>query len=243
MKLEINHNSPLPLHTQIEKLIRNLIKLEKYSDGNNYIPKEVDLSNKLGVSRNTVRKAITKLVYEGLLERKKGAGTFVKKSEITTSLSDWHSFTHEMNDKGVPFQNIFIKAEYIKTDERLSKLFNIKEGRKVLKLERVRGIDGEAVVYFISWFHPRIELNDNDNFEKPLYEILEDKYSIIPKISEEKIKAKLASAKIANILNIKSASPILYREREVLDPGSRIIEYNIGYYRADRFTYSIKIKS
>jgi GntR family transcriptional regulator len=59
--------------------------------------------------------------------------------------------------------------------------------------------------------------------------------------SNENISARLAGP-MAGILQIPADAPILFRERFVYDPGDRPIEYNVGYYRADKFTYSIDIK-
>jgi GntR family transcriptional regulator len=44
------------------------------------------------------------------------------------------------------------------------------------------------------------------------------------------------------MLRIAPGEPVLIRERFVLDPGDRPVEYNIGYYHAERFTYSIEIR-
>jgi len=78
MKITLNHNSPIPLHVQIEEQLRIEIAAEEYQKGVK-LPNEMDLSKQLGISRSTLRQSINKLVYEGLLVRKKGVGTFAKK--------------------------------------------------------------------------------------------------------------------------------------------------------------------
>mgnify|MGYP000293768196 FL=1 len=65
-------------------------------------------------------------------------------------------------------------------------------------------------------------------------------YGIIVKTSKEKISASLAGERIAEKLDIKTTDPILIRERFVYDVNQVPIEYNIGYYRADSFTYTIE---
>ncbi len=72
MTLKIDHNSKLPLHVQVENLMRELISSPTYSNGTTFLPKEIELANTLGVSRSTIRQATNKLEYEGLLKRKKG---------------------------------------------------------------------------------------------------------------------------------------------------------------------------
>ena len=71
---KVDHSSPVPLHIQVEGLLRDLIERPAYQNGK-LLPKEVDLAKRLGISRNTIRQATNKLEHENLLSRKKGVGT------------------------------------------------------------------------------------------------------------------------------------------------------------------------
>lgn len=236
----VDHKSPLPLHAQVETILRNLIELPEYQNGK-MLPNEVHMANKLGISRNTVRQATNKLVYEQLLVRKKGVGTRVAKNNITTKLNKWTSFTHEMDEKGVVFKNYSVKVSRVVPDKEIQQLFNISEGAKVIKLERLRGLEKGPIVYFISYFNPLTGLTETEDYSKPLYEKLENEHHITVAVSKEGISAILANKKLAEKLNISIGDPILFRKRVVCDPGDRPIEYNLGYYRADSFTYTIDI--
>jgi GntR family transcriptional regulator len=236
----IDHKSVLPLHLQVEEMLRKLIEQPEYQNGK-LLPNEVHIARKLGISRNTVRQAANKLVHEQLLVRKKGVGTKVVKNNITTKLNKWTSFTHEMDEKGVVFKNYSIKVTAVVPDKEICSLFNINPKTKVIKLERLRGLNKGPVVYFISYFHPRIGLTEKEDFSKPLYETLEKDHHVSVAVSKEGISAIIANKKLAEKLNIKIGDPILFRKRVVCDPGDRPIEYNIGYYRADSFTYTIDI--
>jgi GntR family transcriptional regulator len=241
LKIEIDHTSALPLHLQVEKMLRELIEKPEYQNGK-LLPNEINLAKKLGISRSTVRQATNKLVYERLLVRKKGVGTKVAKNNITTKLNKWTSFTHEMDEKGMVFKNYSIKVTMVQPDKEIQQLFNIRDGVKVLRMERLKGPDSGPVVYFISYFHPRTELTADDDFSKPLYETLERDHHIVATVSKEGISAILADTKLSKLLQIKVGDPILFRKRVVCDAGDRPIEYNLGYYRADRFTYTIDIE-
>lgn len=236
----INHKSPLPLHVQVEKMLRNLIEQPEYQNGKMF-PNEVHIAKKLGISRNTVRQATNKLVYERLLVRKKGVGTRVAKNNITTKLNKWTSFTHEMDEKGVSFKNYTVKVSSVFPDKEIQQLFKIADRVKVIKLERLRGLDKGPIVYFISYFHPATGLTEKEDYSHPLYEKLELEHHISVAVSKESISAILANKKLADKLNISVGDPILFRKRVVCDPGDRPIEYNLGYYRADSFTYTIDI--
>ncbi|MBS1745896.1 MAG: GntR family transcriptional regulator [Bacteroidetes bacterium] len=238
--LAIDHKSVLPLHLQVEGMLRKLIEQPEYQNGK-LLPNEVHIAKKLGISRNTVRQAANKLVQERLLVRKKGVGTKVAKNSLTTRLNKWTSFTHEMDEKGVAFKNYSIKVSWVVADKEICSLFNIKEKTKVIKLERLRGLNKGPIVYFISYFHPRTGLTEKEDFSKPLYERLEKEHNVTVAVSKEGISAILANKRLAEKLNIKVGDPILLRKRVVCDPGDRPIEYNLGYYRADSFTYTIDI--
>jgi len=236
----IDHTSSLPLHIQVEEMLRKLIDQPEYQNGK-LLPNEIHIAKRLGISRSTVRQATNKLVYERLLIRKKGVGTKVAKNNISTHLDKWTSFTHEMDEKGMVFRNYSIKVSMVLPDKEIQQLFNIAEGIKVLKMERVKGPESGPVVHFVSYFHPRTGLTADDDFSKPLYETLEKKHHIVAALSREGISAILADMKISKLLNVKPGDPILFRKRVVCDPGDRPFEYNLGYYRADRFTYTIDI--
>lgn len=239
--LKIDHSSTTPLHSQIEYLLRKMIENPEYQNGK-MLPTEVEIAKLLGISRNTVRQATNKLVFESLLVRKKGVGTKVAKNIISTKLNKWVSFTHEMDEKGVNFKTYSLKVSWTFADNQVAELFDIAKKTKLLKLERIRGLETGPIVCFISYFHPRIGLDGNEDFSKPLYEMLENEHHIVAAISKEGISAILADQELSKKLHINEGDPILFRKRIVCDPGDRPIEYNLGYYRADRFTYTIDIE-
>jgi GntR family transcriptional regulator len=241
MDFNIDHSSKLPLHFQVEELLRKLIVQPKYTSGE-FLPVEVELAKQLGVSRNTIRQATNKLEYEGLIIRKKGYGTKVAEKSFTTQLDSWHSFTQEMNNKGIAFKNYIIKAQWVESDKKIATFFNIPIKTKVIKLSRLRGDKKGPFVYFESYFHPRIGITTDEDFNLPLYELLEKKFNTIVSTSREKIKARLATKITAERLKIKMGEPIMLRERFVSGLGDKPVEYNIGFYIAEKFTYSIEIK-
>jgi GntR family transcriptional regulator len=85
----------LPLHKQAELYLRNLIEQDEYKEGK-MLPNEIELSEQLKMSRNTLRQAINTLVSEGLLIRKRGIGTQVAEKNIASEATNWLSFSQEM---------------------------------------------------------------------------------------------------------------------------------------------------
>src|SRR3569833_3736608 len=102
--LRIDHNSPVPLRAQVEQLLRDLVLKSDYQKGG-LLPDEMALAAELGVSRGTVRSGISKLVFEGVLERKAGVGTRVSNQHLESGISAWRSFTREMASKGIEVEN------------------------------------------------------------------------------------------------------------------------------------------
>jgi len=229
------------MHLQVEQLLRRLIELPEYKDGA-YLPRETDLAGQLGISRNTIRQATNKLHYEGLIIRKKGLGTKVAKKAVTTRLDNWYSFTHEMSERGIAFKNYLLETSWQEIDLKLSRFFDLPEKTSLVKLCRLRGDDDGPFVYFESYFHSRIGITPEEDFSVPLYELLEKKYNTPVKTSREEIRARKANSPIARLLRITAGDPVLVRERFVLDPGGRPVEYNIGFYNAEKFTYTIEIQ-
>jgi len=241
MNLKIDHNSTKPLHKQAEELIRKLIDTPEYSEGQ-YLPKEVYLSEQLKISRNTLRQAISTLVTEGLLVRKKGVGTRVQKKKIFSGVSNWLSFSEEMRILGIEIHNFELQIYRHEVSAEVASFFDIDVATKVMRLERLRGKKDAPFVYFTSDFSPQIPISASENFNRPLYEILETDYGIIALTSKEEISAAAADPFIASKLEIKQGEPILIRKRYVYDIHNNPIEFNVGCYRADSFTYTIESK-
>lgn len=239
--MKLDPNISKPLHIQAEEVIRKLIESEDYQNGK-LLPNEVQLSEQLSISRNTLRQAINKLVFEGLLVRKKGFGTKVVKKGITGGVKNWLSFSQEMKMLGIEIRNFELHISNKRATDEISNFFNLplELRTKCIVLERVRGNKEYPFVYFISYFNPAIPLTGDEDFTQPLYGLLEKKYNIVVKTSKEEVSARLAGEFIADKLEITSSDPILIRKRFVYDINGVPIEYNIGYYRADSFTYTIE---
>jgi GntR family transcriptional regulator len=200
------------------------------------------MSKKLGVSRSTIRQAINKLVFEGVVERKKGVGTKVVSKKISTRLDNWISFTKEMRNQGIEVVNYMVNCTLVTVEDYILEALDLPKKEKLWKLEKIRGSKDARYLYSISYFHPRVGINGDEKFTAPLYELLERKHDIIVATSKERIRAVNADNKIGNMLCIDSDTPVLKRERLVTDIGDRSVEYNIVYYNTDYFTYDIDIK-
>jgi GntR family transcriptional regulator len=239
MELHLDRKSPIPLHAQAETLLRQMMELPEYQNFKRF-PNEIELSKLLGISRSTLRLAINKLVFEGRLVRKKGIGTTVANLSISTRYNNWLSFSQEMKAKGIEVKNFELHVSWQNSDDEVASFFGIEKSLKILELRRLRGKKDGPFVYFISYFNPRIGMTGDEDFTLPLYEILEKKYGIIAKLSKEEISARVADNYLAKKLELNPGDPVLVRKRFVYDKADQPIEFNMGYYRADSFVYTLE---
>lgn len=240
MEIKLDSNSTIPLHRQAEDLLRLMVQQEEYKKGK-LLPNEVDLSKELKISRNTLRQAINKLVFEGLLIRKKGYGTTVAPTGMMSNARNWMSFSQEMQSQGMEVQNFELHISNKIPPKEAARFFNVPDNARLLCLERLRGRPGLPFVYFVSYFNPVISmLGEKVMTTAPLYEMLRKDYGITVKTSKEQVYARSANAELAEKLDISEVDPVLVRKRFVLDTNDMPVEYNIGYYRADSFTYFIE---
>jgi len=240
--MKLDRSSPIPLHQQIECLLRRMARRPEYREGK-LLPTEVTLAAHLHVSRNTLRAAMTRLEAEGLLQRTPKVGTRVGRSQPHTSLRQWHSFTEEMRRQGITVENYALALRHTRAANDVAAALGVDPTRELWRLQRVRGWDGVPAVLAISWLHPDLKLTGNEDFRAPLYEVIHRASGRTPAVSREQISALKADATVAAALNLAAGAPVLLRRRIIQDGKGRPIEYNLNYYRTDRYTLTLDMES
>jgi GntR family transcriptional regulator len=239
--LNLDHGSPVPLRAQVEQLLRELVRLPEYHKGG-LLPDEVALAAQLGVSRGTVRSGISKLVFEGVLERKAGVGTRISSRHLESGITAWRSFTREMASKGITVQNFRIDYQLKRAGVDAVRTLHLEEATSTWRLERVRGWEGKPVLQTTSWFHPRIGLKGNEDTSKPLYEMIEAATGVRPSYAREEFSALGADSRLARLLDVRNGTPLLLRRHTVFDQGGRPFEYAEVHYVSSRFTLTLEMR-
>lgn len=230
-----------PLHRQVEARIRQLAVLSEYQNGA-FFPDELTIANRFGVSRGTARAALSRLVHEGILERKAGLGTKVARARGQSGIRAWRSFSREMEAKGIKVQNFSTSFSTSPATSEAAIALQIAPGTMVHRLDRLRGWDNRPVLLSCSWLHPRLQLDGKEDFSLPLYNLLEKKCGVIADSAREDFTAIVASAAMAGRLKTRPGTPLLLRHHTVFDANGRPIEYAAVRYVSARFTLTLDLR-
>src|SRR5690625_2541314 len=149
--MKLNSASQIPLYHQLKQLIIEDIENGKYEIGEQ-LPTEIELCEKYGVSRITVRRAISDLVDERVLNRRQGKETFVGESKIKRELISMGSFSDTTIQSGKEPSAQILSNQLIKPDEELCNIFKIKPSDDVLELRRLLSIDKSPFIIETSYY-------------------------------------------------------------------------------------------
>jgi GntR family transcriptional regulator len=239
--LNLDHGSPIPLRAQVESLLRSMALQPEYQKGG-LLPDEMALAAQLGVSRGTVRSGISKLVFEGVLERKAGVGTRVSNRHLESGISAWRSFTREMASKGISVENFRLDYRLGKAGADAIRALHLEKGTLIWRLDRVRGWEGKPVLHSTSWFHPRIGLKGNEDTSKPVYEMIEGATGVRPSYAREEFSAVAADSRLARLLDVRQGTSLLLRRHAVFDQGNRPFEFAEVHYVSSRFALTLEMR-
>jgi GntR family transcriptional regulator len=134
-----------PLYVQIQEYIADLIlsgKLEPEAK----IQSERDFSEELGVSRMTVRKALTELVGEGLLERRHGSGTFVAKPRVTYESHELVNYLQALQDRNLAVASQLLEFSEVAASRRLAESLEVEIGHPLYRVVLLRFANRVPVV-------------------------------------------------------------------------------------------------
>lgn len=228
------------LYNHIKLRLREAIEAGEYKPGDR-IPSEHELMGKFGVSRATVRKAISELVLEGWLHRIQGRGTFVAQPKFRQTLSRLTSFTEDMRMLGLTPRTKLISLRIEKASREMAERLAIKLNDPVIYIERLRFADDEPMALNISVlpYHLVPGLEDQDLEKDSLYEILERHYGLILSRAEQTLEPTLADPGTARLLEVKMGTPLLLVGGVVYLKNDTPIEWLRIWYRGDRYKFHI----
>lgn len=240
---EISNTAPIkkdcakPIYAQVVDYLRDNIASGAWEQASK-IPSEIELVATLEVSRGSIKKAISKLVDEGVLEQIQGKGTYVKSQDISFPLTEGLiSFSESLNEQGIVFDTRILSCEIRKADAELSEHLGISEGCNYLHLERVRSVDGDPIMFIEnninSELAPGVETSDFVN--EGLFSIIERLSGHQVEYSKTSFIATLADPQHAETLNISTDSPVLQQIQTVYLDNDQAIEHARVWLKSSRF--------
>ena len=225
--------SSTPLYIHLANNLRTLITAGEIASGE-ALPSERDLSEHLGASRVTIRKAIDRLIAEGLLFRKPGSGTFVS-TQIEAPGSSLSGFSEDAGARGAKAGSIWMMKSYAAPTEEESVLLELDDDVQVARLGRVRLSGGEPLAIEHAVI-PAHMLPDLAALGDSLYEALDTRGNR-PVTGTQKIRASLATPTEAGLLSITENSEILRLERLTRAADGTPVEFTRSAYRGDRYVF------
>ena len=239
---KLDKTVPVPLYFQLKTLIAQEIADGSYPVGS-LIPTENELSDMFGISRTTVRQAISELVQEGKLYRVKSKGTFVSKPKINQEfMNRLQSYDEEIRSRGMVPSTQVLSLEVVNTPERFADILNSPSPRSVC-LYRRRCADGEPVVRVKTYLpYSRCAFVLGHDFEKEgLYEVLsQDSSTKICRVSRT-CEAIAADSEDEKYLGLKRGQPVHYFVTIGYNGDGEAMEYSLAYYRGDQSRFHVDI--
>jgi GntR family transcriptional regulator len=224
-----------PLYSRIQEYIAELILSGKLAPDTK-IQSERDFSEDLGVSRMTVRKAITELVNEGLLERKHGSGTYVAKPKITYESYELANYVQAMQARNIAAASQLLEFDEVVASRRLAELLNIEIGNQIYRVAILRFANRVPVilerVFIPCTLCPNLE--DWDLEKSSINDLLTDVYHINPGRISQTVEAVIAIDNVAQQLRVSEGFPLLMLSRVIYGKESeKPVVYSQDFLRSD----------
>ena len=230
----VDRQSALPLWAQVLGDLRRRLARGEFRSR---FPGDEELTAQYGVSRHTVREAVRRLQIEGVIERGRGRGTFVRDRMIEQPLGALYSLFRSVEEQGFVQRSIVRRLEE-RRDEEAARVLGCAPDEPLVYLERLRLADDEPIVLDCSWLPAALArpLLDVDFTRTALYRELLDRCGIRPDAGWERIVPVLPGRQQRELLGLPARTPALAIER-LASSETTPVEWRHGLVRADRFSF------
>src|SRR6201997_1061296 len=231
-----------PLYERVESVLAGDI-----ADGSlppeTQLPSEDGLIDRFKVSRTTVRKAIQNLVERGLVEVRRGRGTFVTMPRITQELTELTGFVEDMRALGHNPTARLIDRTVVTASDDVARHLALVAGSRVMRIRRVRLANGIAMSLDETYLPLEIgkKIVTHDLEAEPIFALLEQRYDIALVEAEYRLEATSADGDVAAALGVEAGSPIFLIERTSYSAGDTPVDYEKLYYRSDLIRFTTRL--
>lgn len=206
----------IPQHRRLYEILRRHITDGVYSEGD-LLPSENELCRLYGMTRPTVRQALSTLSNDGYIIRYQGKGSVVKRHPREIGILSVSGTTSALRDRNLKTR-IMVKPFLMQwPDDFMFQLSDLEKESGCIYMERLRLLDNDPIFYDISYLAninlPRITARNFEN--RSLFQILREHYMVEIRGGEQRIMALIACPKIRRFLRLKKDEPVLYLERKM----------------------------
>ena len=239
----LNRSSPIPLYYQLQQAIQAQIEGEAWG-ASDTLPSESELCRTYGVSRTVVRQALEGLQRAGAINRVKGKGTFLAQRKIVARLlQDATGFQANMEAEGLVIRTRVLHQDVVAAATQVAQALEISVGAPVLRLERLRLLEGEPVFWGIT--HVPLDLHEQiageDFSVGSLNDILARRCGLLPVGGKRVIEATAASAREAEMLQLPIGAPLFRLFAVTRAQDGRPMECSQVWLRGDRTAFEVNL--
>jgi len=234
-----NARVSVPAYQRIQITIRKTIEDGALRPGD-AVPSERELAKIHDVSLMTARHALATLEHEGIVERRRGVGTFVSAPKI--HFNKLMSYTEQMSSRSMRAASKVLFARLVDDEPEAAARLALSPKSPLIKIERVRHAAGEPFALETCYFAAKqfAGLLSEPLERDSLFGILERHYGVELGYADEEVDATAADARTAELLSVPKREPLL-RIRQVIYSSKRtVITYVLGLYRSDRHNLVIR---
>ena len=229
----------LPAYKRIQGTIVKFLESGQLKPGDS-VDSERELARIHGVSLMTARHALAGLEREGLVVRRRGAGTFVAPPKL--HFNKLMSYTEQMSGRGLPVSSKVLSLSVINSDPEIAARLALPGTSPLVKLERLR-LGGNEPFAIETCYLSGAEftgLTQSRLARGSLFSILEQDYGLEIAHADEEVDATTADPHTSRLLGVPLGSAILRIRQEIYSTKGRVAIYVLGLYRSDRHTLFIR---
>ncbi|MGW9412967.1 GntR family transcriptional regulator [Arthrobacter cupressi] len=239
LNIPIDRSSPVPLYHQVVQGIEGMIRSGALEPGSR-LENEIELANRLNLSRPTMRKAMDELVRAGLLVRKRGVGTQVVASQVRRPL-ELSSLNDDLVRTGQkPSTRVLSFSHGPGLEEQRSTL-QLPPGVGVYHFTRLRSVGNKPLALMENWVRDDVaQLSEETLNERGMYDLLRTA-GVNFRLAQQRIGAAVADEYQAEMLGCEPGAALVTMERTAVDDTGRNVETGHHVYRADSYSFEMTL--
>ena len=235
-------HSAIPLYSQVRESLRERILDGSYAPQAR-LPAESEISAIFGVSRITVRQALSDLQNEGVIVKVAGKGTFVARSKPSQDLTRLEGFGEAMSRKGHRIVNRVLRHDQVQASPAVAARLDVAPGALVTEIHRVRCLDRAPLSFEMTWLPLALgeRLRHENLAERDIFLILESDYAIPLGHADIQIGAVNADPELARALHVAPGAALLRIERLTYGADGAPLDFEYLYVRGEAFQYALRL--